>query len=254
MAGRHEVAFYTTRSPPPCRHASSPRCFDAHWDAATDDWHLLLEDLTRHARIATVWPLPPTLEQCERIVAVAGALPRGMVGRSASRRLDRQLARRSSDRSPAAGPADARASPTASAIAPAARATRRCTSGCSKRHRACCSALRTRAAMSRIVHGDAHVWNCFLPRDGGDDVRLFDWDAWRIGVAATDLAYMMAMHWYPDRRRRLERALLDRYHATLLAARRARLRPRRRWTTTIAWRCCGRSRRRCGRLPTTFRR
>jgi hypothetical protein len=23
-----------------------------------------------------------------------------------------------------------------------------------------------------IVHGDAHVWNCFLPRDGGDDVRL----------------------------------------------------------------------------------
>jgi hypothetical protein len=23
-----------------------------------------------------------------------------------------------------------------------------------------------------IVHGDAHVWNCFLPRDGGSDVRL----------------------------------------------------------------------------------
>ena len=61
------------------------------------------------------------------------------------------------------------------------------------------------------------MWNCFLPRDGGDDVRLFDWDGWRIGVAASDLAYMMAMHWYPDRRRRLERPLLDRYHATLLA-------------------------------------
>ena len=27
----------------------------------------------------------------------------------------------------------------------------------------------------------------------------------------------MAMHWYPDRRRRMEKALLDRYHATLLA-------------------------------------
>ena len=68
-----------------------------------------------------------------------------------------------------------------------------------------------------IVHGDAHVWNCFLPRDGGDDVRLFDWDSWRIDVAADDLAYMMAMHWYPDRRRRIERPLLDRYHAALLA-------------------------------------
>ena len=68
-----------------------------------------------------------------------------------------------------------------------------------------------------LIHGDAHVWNVFLPRDGGDDLRLFDWDGWRIGVAAGDLAYMMALHWYPDRRRRLERALLDRYHATLLA-------------------------------------
>jgi hypothetical protein len=28
---------------------------------------------------------------------------------------------------------------------------------------------------------------------------------------------MMAMHWYPDRRQRLERRLLDRYHAALLS-------------------------------------
>jgi aminoglycoside phosphotransferase (APT) family kinase protein len=67
-----------------------------------------------------------------------------------------------------------------------------------------------------IVHGDAHVWNCFMLRDGGGDVRLFDWDSWRIGLGATDLAYMMAVHWYPDRRRRMERVLLDRYHATLV--------------------------------------
>jgi aminoglycoside phosphotransferase (APT) family kinase protein len=60
-----------------------------------------------------------------------------------------------------------------------------------------------------IVHGDSQVWNCFLPRDGGSDVRLFDWDTWRLGVAAEDLAYMMAVHWYPDRRRLMERPLLD---------------------------------------------
>jgi hypothetical protein len=68
-----------------------------------------------------------------------------------------------------------------------------------------------------IVQGDAHVWNSFLPRDGGDDVRLFDWDLWRIDVASDDLAYMMAMRWYPDLRRRMERPLLDRYHAALVA-------------------------------------
>jgi hypothetical protein len=33
-----------------------------------------------------------------------------------------------------------------------------------------------------LGHGDAHVWNCFLPRHGSDDVRWFDWDGWRIRV------------------------------------------------------------------------
>ena len=56
-----------------------------------------------------------------------------------------------------------------------------------------------------IVHGDLHVLNSFLPRDGGDDVRFLDWDSWHIGAGSTDLAYMMAVHWYPDRRARLGR-------------------------------------------------
>jgi len=69
-----------------------------------------------------------------------------------------------------------------------------------------------------IVHGDAHFWNCFVPKDGADgDVLLFDWDSWRLDTATDDLAYMMAMLWYPDRRRRIEQPLLDRYHAAILA-------------------------------------
>jgi hypothetical protein len=67
-----------------------------------------------------------------------------------------------------------------------------------------------------IVQGDSHFWNCFLPKDGGtDDVRFFDWDSWRVDTGSDDLAYMIAMHWYPDRRRRFERPLLDLYHQTL---------------------------------------
>jgi aminoglycoside phosphotransferase (APT) family kinase protein len=69
-----------------------------------------------------------------------------------------------------------------------------------------------------IVHGDAHVWNCFLPKDErSGDVRFFDWQTWRTGIPTYDLAYMMALHWHPDLRRRRERPLLDRYHAALLA-------------------------------------
>ena len=57
-----------------------------------------------------------------------------------------------------------------------------------------------------------------LPRDGGlEDIRIFDWDSWRIDTATDDLAYKMAMHWYPERRRLLERPLLDRYHGALQA-------------------------------------
>jgi thiamine kinase-like enzyme len=68
-----------------------------------------------------------------------------------------------------------------------------------------------------IVRGDAHFWNALCPKDPARvDVRLIDWDGWRIGVAARDLAYMIALHWYPDRRRRFERRCLEHYHAILV--------------------------------------
>ena len=63
------------------------------------------------------------------------------------------------------------------------------------------------------------MWNLLCPRDGGatSGIRLLDWDSWRIGRAAADLAYMMAVHWYPERRARLEARLLERYHFELRA-------------------------------------
>ena len=76
--------------------------------------------------------------------------------------------------------------------------------------------LLARAQPKTIVHGDAHAWNCFLPTGPGAP-RLFDWDAWGIDHASDDLAYLMAVHWYPDQRRAFEERLLDRYHDELLA-------------------------------------
>ena len=50
------------------------------------------------------------------------------------------------------------------------------------------------------------------PRDAeADGIRLIDWDAWRPDLGTEDLAYMMAVHWYPERRRRVETPLLRRY-------------------------------------------
>ena len=62
-----------------------------------------------------------------------------------------------------------------------------------------------------IIQGDAHVWNLMYPRDIADGLRLIDWDGWRLDLGAEDLAYMMAVHWYPERRRRVEVPLLRRY-------------------------------------------
>lgn len=77
--------------------------------------------------------------------------------------------------------------------------------------------MTTRKNLS-VVHGDAHV-DVFLANDdsaGGE--RLFDWGVWQPGLSATDLACMMTMHRYRERRQRFERPLLDHYHASLLTS------------------------------------
>ncbi|HKD74002.1 MAG TPA: hypothetical protein VKB76_00850, partial [Ktedonobacterales bacterium] len=213
-AGRHEVAFYRdvgTATPP----GLLLRCFEAQEDAEAKSWHLLLEDLTETHMVATAWPLPPSLAQCERIVDVRARFhaawwdePR--LGVSIGVRRD-------------AGKVEQTMRDFSVHYA---RFADRLGDNLSSEQRALYERFQSSTAVLiaryeaqrnvTITHNDAHVWNCFMPRDGGSDVRLFDWDAWRIGVAASDLAYMMAMHWYPERRRRMEQALLDRYHATLV--------------------------------------
>jgi thiamine kinase-like enzyme len=213
-ANAHEIAFYRDIAPAlPARVV--PRCFEAVEATDTSAWHLLLEDLTDSHFIATEWPLPPAAAQCESIVqawarfhaawwddprlgAVAGSWPDAdweqylpgfaeQFARFNHRFAEvlsserRELYERLVDRAP--------------------RLLAR---------------YRSRRNLT-LIHGDAHWWNCFVPQHGGDNVRLIDWENWSSDIAATDIAYMMAMLWYPDRRRRMERPLLDCYHAELLA-------------------------------------
>jgi hypothetical protein len=215
-AGRQEVAFYTEVAPLMSAHLT-PRCFEGSWNAETHAWHLLLEDLTDSHHIATVWPLPPTFKHSKLIVrALASAHaewwdhPR--LGNSVGAWLDTEVmnqimqqfaehfgrfADQVGDRLP-----DERRDLYHRLIDAAPRLTQR---------------YHSRRNVT-IAHGDAHVWNFLLPQDPArNDVRLFDFDQWRINVGSHDLAYMMALQWYPDRRRLMERPLLDCYHETLLA-------------------------------------
>jgi hypothetical protein len=213
QGGLQEVAFYreVAAAMPP---GLVPRCYAAQWDPASEDWHLLLEDLTETHAIATAWPLPPTDEQCGRII---DTLARFHAAWWDDPRLGISIGTRRDGAAIARIHADlanrfARFAGQLGDLLPDDRRALYEWFG------AAWIRLLQRYGQGNLtlVHGDAHCWNVFIPRAGGDDLRLFDWDAWRIGIAASDLAYMMALHWYPDRRRRLERKLLDRYHDKLL--------------------------------------
>ncbi len=213
-ANRNEVTFYRDVAPAlPGRVV--PHCFEAGDATDSRPWHLLLEDLTPSHVVATEWPLPPTFAQCELMVTALarfhaawwndprlGASIGHMPGTEAWHRTRQRLAEQ------------------------LAEFTDRFSEFMPPERRALYERLLDKApGLARIqthrdltlVHGDAHTWNVFLPRSGADDsARLFDWEAWSIDIATDDLAYMMAMQWYPDRRRRMEQPLLDRYHADLL--------------------------------------
>lgn len=43
-----------------------------------------------------------------------------------------------------------------------------------------------------LLHGDAHLWNLYYPRDPKRDrIILFDWETYKKGLGAYDLAYML---------------------------------------------------------------
>lgn len=214
-AGRREVAFYNdVASTMPVRLV--PRCFEAHWDAETEAWRLLLEDLTETHYIATTWPLPPTMGQCAKIVERRARFHAAWWD---DPRLGTTVG--------AARDADSINNLVQAFAGRLARFCDRIGDGLSPERRGFYERLlavapdllarRASRPHHTIVQGDAHVWNCFLPRDGSDDIRFFDWDSWRIGIGSDDLAYMMAIHWYPDLRHRFEPTLLDHYHTRLLA-------------------------------------
>jgi thiamine kinase-like enzyme len=213
-ANDREIAFYRDIAPA-MPDGLVPRCFECVEATDTSAWHLLLEDLTDSHFIATAWPLPPTLDQCESIVRAQARLHAAWWDNS---RLGTSVA---SWRDADAFDRDLR-----SLAEQFARFTDRFGEMMPPGRRDLYQRLLARAPrlLARyhshrnltIIHGDAHSWNCFLPRHGGsEDVRLIDWEAWTIDTATDDLAYMMAMLWYPDRRRRMERPLLDLYHAAL---------------------------------------
>src|ERR1051326_8387283 len=214
-AGSREVSFYRDIAPDTPAGLLA-RCYSAASDAATGAWHLLMEDLGETHFLSPRWPIPPTENQCRTIIATWARFhaawwddPR--FGLTIGQRHDE--ATTESYVNAAAECFGRFADLMGERLTPERRAI-------FERYLNAVPRLFARHRAHRdvtIVHGDAHAWNVLLPREESGDVRLFDWSDWRVSIATGDLAYMMATHWYPERRRRLEKPLLDHYHDALLA-------------------------------------
>jgi aminoglycoside phosphotransferase (APT) family kinase protein len=211
---RQEVAFYRDIAPT-LPAGLVPRCFEATADG--DGWHLLLEDLGSSHSIASRWPVPPALAQCEKIVlalapfhaawwndARLGDVTNSSMEPPVIRQRVKIMAEQVRRFADSLG--DTLSATRRTYYAQFLEAAPRLMERRNARHR------RT------LVHGDAHVWNFFVPTDDRkDNVRIFDWAGWHLGMGADDLAYMMALHWHPELRGLREGYLLDRYHHGLQA-------------------------------------
>ena len=69
-----------------------------------------------------------------------------------------------------------------------------------------------------FTHGDAHTRNMFLPRDPAtQSVLLVDWETYKRGIGAYDIAYMLLFFRDAGQRRELEKTVLPLYHELLVA-------------------------------------
>jgi hypothetical protein len=211
--GDKEVTFYRDVVPamadPPV-----PICYDAAFDPSKKRFHLLLEDLSDSHREFSDPPVPPTVTECERLMETYARLHASMWGDS---RLGSGIGKRPDfdrfGRDMAkwlAGFADLMGDRLS------AERRARC-----ERIVAAYPRLGSRFTSTKdltLGQGDSHVWNLLYPREGGSgDVRLVDWESWEMRPGAWDLAYMMAVFWYPSRRHVLEDRLLQHYHHALIA-------------------------------------
>ncbi len=66
------------------------------------------------------------------------------------------------------------------------------------------------------IHGDPHIGNFLYPKDPHRNiVRILDWKSWSTEVGPNDIAHMLGVFWFPERRQRFEQQLVQYYHASL---------------------------------------
>ena len=212
--GSLEMGFYTSVAGQ-MPYSPAPICFDAAYDPVAGAYHLLLEDVSKTHR--TVHPEQPgTRIDTDRMLDALARLHANWwghleLGQSIGTIPTAEVIRASFDQLGKSFPKyvdylDDRLS------------AERCQvyeSVLDKYPDALIRRLTQRQTLT-LVHNDAHAGNFLLPRQlAGQSVYLIDWQQWGVQVGVHDVAYLIALFWYPERRARLEQSLVKGYHSRL---------------------------------------
>lgn len=212
--GAKELFFYQAIAPtsPPFH----PACYLAGYNDEADITWLLLEDMS-HTHFQTQWPLPPGLEVC---TACVEQLARFHACWCQDPRLEEEYpAHLPSERS-WEGRIELAIQEFPGFVDFMQERLSEQRLAIFERLLACPRQDWRPGAPTpnkTLLHGDAHFWNFLYPKAANQGrIQIIDWNMWDIGRATDDLAYMIALHWYPERRQRFEDPMLQHYLRILL--------------------------------------
>lgn len=214
ILSKKEYDFYTRIIPVMTDHPV-PRCYDAMYRPDHGKLHILMDDLSR-THMQAKHPLPPTREQSESNIVTLASFHAYWWNDA---RLGKTIGKIYND---------VRIQKRAHALSIRLHEFIAELGDRLSQHRRqilldamafyASLMIQQRDGQVTVVHGDAHSWNFLNPIDPQRDMTyLIDWEFWTVDSATNDLAFMIALGWYPDRRAELERDLLRLYHATLVA-------------------------------------
>ena len=213
--GPKEVFFYESILPK-MYFRITPGLFHAHYDVVSNSSNFLLEDLSE-SHWQTRWPVPPSLDDCESSLSAIAKLHAFWWNSPFLQQNFQNMLSEGNWWDIRINLAVDRFGSFLDFMGDRLSGERRAvfelvlTSPNQGWHPVCVGAPVT------MLHGDAHFWNFLFPNDHKlHPAIMIDWNSWDIGRAADDLAYMMALHWYPERRSRFELSLLEHYYRSLV--------------------------------------
>ncbi len=216
---KREIAFYRAILANNAYDLPVPRCYDVAFSPELGKFHLLLDDLSQTHHIPHEWPVPPPVSQCQLVIDSLAKLHArwwGITGFGEDILPPWQGDERDSEYIRGA---EKRLADFADYMGDNLTAQRLHYYEYALAKMPALFARRYRGSKNlTLVHGDTHLWNYMYPRDSQrDQVLMIDWQSAYVALAASDLAYMITVHWYPERRARLEQPLLRRYYEQLIA-------------------------------------